>query len=796
MDHEAESHRVVDSRLPEATEHLAPESPGHPTSPGEMLRQLARQLRTSQTSQLSAKDPYGTTFPGLDDAWLNDDALHKKNAQYFIDLRASMDLSHVSDVVTEDIQVILKRLDKIAAAILLMETNRRVAMKGKGRAAVYAGMLDVALQFVGRLALGAGPVIKLQAWLAQVEVVQGNHAELEVAKYKFAEFVVSLGLLPLAALKRGNATPKDQHGGLPTIQVPAPWQRLLPDWRRFVPTPPMVVAGGPGGAAALDGWQAAPHVGDAPHALPAPIGGPAWQEDVAYEIVMPAPTATTAIAAPPVPTELPAEYREAVKQIFFDYNANVRPDRARLFARLEHLLTQQVGISDHLWARLRKLHPRKLELMLPTKGFLEGASSSDVVLRHYVERLADLFADTDLSPRAFKHYVDTAKALVQVPEATDLQRVKLGGTNAATYSAIVNGEKVFLKMAKDPNHYSSVYNDLQASSDMMKMSPRDAVRWYMLVRVHDGLMGWREAVAMEPVPGDSLGNLSDRMYGQQALPFPIGPSHVRAVRKFQEDARIYGFSVRDEHDGNMIATDDVERPIVPVDMTVKNGNYFVQAAAINPLTIVRELAEYSRQTANGIQHTEVASGPTPQDLEAAEAKLKQLFADYQPKRPRARAVLMSQLREVLNQLGVDDSISALLVPQLDYPQLRTLFDPKGALEGLSSSNESQRMHAEDLAWEYAADRLRSDVYKHAISNAQSVSALPPVVRLRKFGRTTTNYIGHMNGRTVQIKMPLDPQGDSQLDEWVSAHADKHPFLVRVLDPKTRVWRRAAAWYDE
>lgn len=800
MDHDAEPHRYTDSRSVEAGEHATSDVPAHHATPGDMLRQLARGLRTSQTSQLAAKDPFGTTLPGLDDSW-NDAALQKRNAQYFKDLRASMTFDQFGEVVTDDVQAIRDRWDKIAAAILVIETNRWVARKGKGRAALYAGGLDLLVQALGWVALGAAPLVKLQAWLAQVERVEGNEAELEVAKYKFAEFMLALGILPLGALaarSRTSAGRKGHGGGLPTTQAPAPWKPWVPDWRRFVPSPPTVVAGGPGGGAAIEGWLGNPPAAQSPHALPGPDHGHYLQEDAAHEYVMPAPLGSTQTATPGTPAAQvwlpPITHRETVKQIFFDYKANTRPDRARLFERLTLFLTKEVGISDALWGRLRKLHPLKIEQMLETTGFLEGASSTNPELRRYVEALADRCASTDLTQHAFKHYVRTAQALLNMPEATELQPLQTEGTEALHFHAIVNGEKVFLKMAKDPDFYSSINKDLQAGSDTMKMSPRGAVRCYMLVRVRDINMEWREAVAIELLKGQSLYALHRKITKQQDLPFPVTSQHVRSVRAIQETARIGDFDIDDEHDANVIAEDDLERPIVAVDMRIMDGPYSVPQAEIDPMFTVRELAEYSRLKAKRDRASDKPGWPTAQELSASQEKLKRLFASYQPKKPRARATLLTQVRELLTNLGVDESIYTLLVPKLDTPHLRALIESKGFLEGIASPNESHRLHTEDLAWEYSAHRLSRDEYVHEIGEAQSVAELPPVLGLT-WDESKDAYRGMLHGESVHVKAPSRDQTDSQIDSYLEALRDKHPTVVRALDPEMRIWRRAVAWRD-
>lgn len=777
MNHQTEPRTSADTHPTDAAGHSTSAIPVHEATLGEMLSQLGRQLRAARTSLIAAQDPYGTTFPGQSSNWENDDPVRKQNAQYWKDLKASMTLEQLADVAGNDVQAIRDRLGGIAVVITAIETNRWVAKRAKGKAAIYAGIADIVVQALGWLVLPAEALSKLNAWLEQVERVQGNDAELAVAKYKFAEFAVALGLVSataMAAVRSPSAGRQRNGSGPPMVQVPTPsWQKLVPDWRRWLPRPVTVVAGGPGGEAAIDGWLG-PHFHDAS----APEGA----------AQVPAPAVTTVTSGPSLSP--PKNYDETIEQYLRECDGST-PGRAQLLSRLGPLLRNEVGISEALWTRLADLHPAKLAELLQTEGFLKCASSADPKLRHYVERLADRRTSAMLSNKTFTLLVRTAEGLMNLPEATNLEPVHVGGQNARHFRAVVNGQQVFLKLPRDPNYPHIIEHDLQAASDMMALEK--GVRWYQLVRVADPVMGWLEGVAMEPLKGRSLANLSDTMTDGNELPFPITSRHVREVRAFQEEARIKGLRVDAEHSGNLMADEDPERAIVAVDMTYRKGRYSVPERALDPMVKVSELAEYSGLRAMGDKQSAAAVAPTPAKMLAAKGKLLPLLSGNQPAQAHERTVLVREIQHVLTELGVDKSICTLLVPQLHVAQLRVLFESNGLLEQLVSPIESRRLHAEGLAWEYGAGRLSRGAFEEHLSNAQLVMSLPPILGLETCD-TPPYYQGILNGEAVRVKFPPEHQ-DFMIEQYMDEVRDKTPILARALHPKTRIWQRVVASHD-
>lgn len=774
MDHETQPRTLGDSRPAHAVEHSTSETP-HNATPGEMLRQLGRQLQAARISGVAAHDPYGSMFPAEGRSWKNDDPVRKQHAQYWKDLKASMTLEQLGDVVGNDMQAVRDRLGRIAVVITAIEANRWVARRAKGKLAIYAGIADIVVQALGWLVLPAAALTKLNAWLEQVERVHGNEAELEVAKYKFAEFAVALGLVSttaVAAVRWPSAVRRGNASGPPMVQVPTPsWQNLVPDWRRWLPRPVTVVAGGPG-EGAIDGWLG-PHF----HEASTPDGGPPG----------PPNAVTPTSSGPSLPP--PKHHDDTIKQYLRDCDGTTR-GRAQLLERLGPLLTNEVGISQALWARLADLHPVKLQELLQTEGFLKCASSPDAKLRHYIERLVDRRTSANLSNKTFTILVRTAEGLMNLPEATNLEPAEVSGQNARHFRAVVNGQRVFLKLPRNPDYPHIIEHDLQAASDMMALEK--GARWYQLVRVADPVMGWLEGVAVEPLKGRSLTNLFDTMTGGAELPFPITGRHVREVRAFQEEARINGLQVAEEHSGNLIADEDPERAIVAVDMTYQKGSYSLPERAFDPMLKVTELAEYSGLGARR-ETQSAARGSTPAKTLAARGKLQSLLAGNQPGQGQERTVLAREIQQVLTELGVDKSICTLLVPRLAVAQLRVLFESKGLLDQLSSPIESHRLHAEGLVWEYGSGRLRREAFEEHLSQAQRVMSLAPIV-----GLETCEYPpylrGILNGQSVCVKFPRESQ-DYTIEDYIDEIRDMHPILVRALHPQTRIWQRAVATRD-
>ncbi len=509
-----------------------------------------------------------------------------------------------------------------------------------------------------------------------------------------------------------------------------------------------------------------------------------------------------------------------VGEVGFPGNVDVAPpSRGALPPTVQSSASERVPSAEIQAAKrmleAQKMPPAMLERLLGTEGVLERLSSSNPAVRDYALQIVRAHVDGALRVEALKHLIDQAESLLGLPEATRLRPFNRGGETSRHYLAEVNngGEvlQVFLKLPADPFSVLGVANDLRTAKDL---GPRGGVAWSFPVRARHKTLGWVEGAAMEPfADGFSYSLLYDQMIAGQSPSVEITIDHVRALRKIQVDAAADGVLLDDEHPGQYIArprrtparnkNGDRERLVVPVDMMVlANTPYLPRPGLRDPMNKARQLAEFQWSQADNKGGAEAAvEGFVSRDVKAAEAQLKQWFSKYDPKNKAERQHLVRRVSDVLTDLGVDESLIGYL-PKLDDFQLRTLVQANGFLEGVTASNERLRLHIEDLAWEYALNRMPLEVLELYLSKATSVLALPAILGLSdKLSYSQTYdawvYWGTLNGRRVGVMVPKLPQEDYRVDEYLqSMRRGRNLVPVRILDFGTRVWRRGVAWEDQ
>lgn len=730
-------------------------------TPSELLGQLARELQGS--ARVALKDQFGT--PVLSDgpnSWSGD------NEQYWQDLRASISLDPAGNVLLKDLSAIRDEWPKIIGIVSVIAFSARTARRGKGAPAIVGAGVVLGAEAFAWLQLPVVAKHKLDAWLAQVEIAHGRPEAIEVAKERFVEFVVAAAPVILMVVGRLR-------------------------------------------------WAASRVKGSSRDNLPMARNQSTKRDVPTLQIPGVAPRGAIPFLGMPSMLAVEGGY---LGEVGFSGNIDVvPPPRGVLLPTVQSSASERVPSAENQAAKrmleAQKMPPAMLERLLGTEGVLERLSSSNPAVRDYAQQIVRAHVDGALRVEALKHLIDQAESLLGLPEATRLRPFNRGGETSRHYLAEVNngGEvlQVFLKLPADPFSVLGVANDLRTAKDL---GPRGGVAWSFPVRARHKTLGWVEGAAMEPFEdGFSYSLLYEQMIAGQSPSVEITIDHVRALRKIQVDAAADGVLLDDEHPGQYIArprrtparntNGDRERLVVPVDMMVlPNTPYLPRPGLRDPMNKARQLAEYQWSQADKKGGAEAAVEEfVSRHVKAAEAQLKQWFSKYDPKNKAERQRLVRRVSDVLTDLGVDESLIGYL-PKLDDFQLRTLVQANGFLEGVTASNERLRLHTEDLAWEYALNRMPLEVLELYLSKATSVLALPAILGLSdKLTYSQTYdacvYWGTLNGRMVGVMVPRLPQEDYRVDEFLqSMRLGRNPVPVRILDFGTRVWRRGVAWEDQ
>jgi len=202
------------------------------------------------------------------------------------------------------------------------------------------------------------------------------------------------------------------------------------------------------------------------------------------------------------------------------------------------------------------------------EDLLALANSPDPAIRDYALRLIQSRKSYELGDD--KHYraaIRDAERVHQLPAVQATEVTNGSGGLGRIFTGELDGQPAVFKFDRtvDYDTISEIERVAQG------LEPYGGPKVLGRVRVQDSNGVWREAVAMEKVDGYDLMALKRMRDAGEDLPIEITPAHAKAIDDITQRLAAEGKILEETNLGDFMLTNDPDRPVVLLDMFVKEG---------------------------------------------------------------------------------------------------------------------------------------------------------------------------------------------------------------------------------
>lgn len=197
------------------------------------------------------------------------------------------------------------------------------------------------------------------------------------------------------------------------------------------------------------------------------------------------------------------------------------------------------------------------------------AGSTDPLLVSYIENLIKgrrTYAIVD--DKSFKAALREAEAVLKLPAVEGTEIANGSGALGRIFSGEFDGQQAIFKFDKSQEYDTTG----EIERVVRDLEPYGGPRFLERVRIQDSNGVWRDAVAMEFIEGHDLLKLRGMYKRNESLPIKITSTYLDEIDKIIDRLKNEGKVLEETNLGDFILTTDPDRPIVLLDMFVKNGD--------------------------------------------------------------------------------------------------------------------------------------------------------------------------------------------------------------------------------
>ncbi|MEZ6186687.1 MAG: RHS repeat-associated core domain-containing protein [Planctomycetota bacterium] len=198
------------------------------------------------------------------------------------------------------------------------------------------------------------------------------------------------------------------------------------------------------------------------------------------------------------------------------------------------------------------------------------ANSSDPALRAYAADLVKARRNYTLGEdKQFRHALKDAERVHGLPAVEATEITNGSGGLGRIFSGQYKGKDAVFKFDRSVD-YDTVGEIEEVAKGLEAYGGPEVLG---RVRVQDSNGVWREAVAMEKVEGYDLSALLRAKKAGEPLPLEVTPAHTRAIEELTQRLTREGRVLEETNLGDFMLTNDPDRPVVLLDMFVKEGTH-------------------------------------------------------------------------------------------------------------------------------------------------------------------------------------------------------------------------------
>lgn len=202
-----------------------------------------------------------------------------------------------------------------------------------------------------------------------------------------------------------------------------------------------------------------------------------------------------------------------------------------------------------------------------SETFFNIITSSNTELAEYAMFLVKEFKEELFDYKTYQYLISESEKVFKLTTVTGTLKANRSGYNGALYNGELNGKKTIFKY--DIGNAENAINKMEEI--LINLSPYGGPEFYgrYKIQIEDGT--WREVVAMESIDGVDIKTITESNL-DDVTSFKVTETHLKGIDNIEEQLRTNGnILIDDVNFGDFILTNDPNRPVVLIDISLKPG---------------------------------------------------------------------------------------------------------------------------------------------------------------------------------------------------------------------------------
>lgn len=202
-----------------------------------------------------------------------------------------------------------------------------------------------------------------------------------------------------------------------------------------------------------------------------------------------------------------------------------------------------------------------------SETFFNIVTSSNTELADYGMFLVKGFKEELFDYKTYKYLISESEKVFKLTTVNGTLKANNSGYNGALFNGELNGKKTIFKY--DIGNTENAINKMEEI--LINLRPYGGPEFYgrYKIQIEDGT--WREVVAMESIDGVDIKTISESNL-DDVTSFKVTETHLKGIDNIEDQLRTNGnILIDDVNFGDFILTNDPDRPVVLIDMSLKPG---------------------------------------------------------------------------------------------------------------------------------------------------------------------------------------------------------------------------------